>query len=545
MASTTSTTPSARSRSNSTHAYAIVTTSTALLTRSNSTNVKLPQHHYTPISPGKERHPPIPRRTDYYRRSAHRHTKSLSSVYRAPPSLPPPPPSPLTESISKSSQLSTGTSEDDINLALGKNVIRSRPGFRRAETLPSFSSTASGLKPVIKLPDNPYSWTHLDLSSYLTSQGHPVLSRHIVTHEISGRALLALSPSSLPSNLTDVLSSDVIEGLLEEARKLRLSALKSRIWGLEVTQTKREEADENSGIAYDPESPTKRGRVRDVVDSIEKKTFETPRSNRSSISSITDVDENTVTVKRKPLQPVNAAIAPPVFISSERRASLPGSDDGSQSSSFSDSEGETTDVESPDLFGTPFFAFDDAKVHPPLLDDILGDESEEPVKSHSVGVKTWQDDALLLTAHRIPFTPAKDKDDDHPTRDASAGLRQPSKQMQDTAIQFDGMDCGLKSQTQTPLLYKRDFSCQTDDVPVFSPSPSIEIRSLKQRILELERKLDEVEAAPIRSSSQPADPVRALSDLTSLGISRYLMLAGLGICAIVTQAAIKKIARRT
>lgn len=150
MASTTHPT---RPRSNSTHAYAIVTTSSSLLTRSNSTNVKLPQHSYTPISQTASANgpPTVPRRNDYYRRRGHRPTKSMGSVYRAPPSLPPPPPSPLTESASKNSQLSMSTSEDDINLAQGRNVIRSRPGFRRAETLPSFPSSKV-FEPIVERP---------------------------------------------------------------------------------------------------------------------------------------------------------------------------------------------------------------------------------------------------------------------------------------------------------------------------------------------------------------------------------------------------------
>lgn len=78
-----------------THPYAIVSSSSALLTRSNSTNTKLPHHSFSPSTLPQLTSPSTPHRDDY---RSHRYTKSLTSV--DPRSLPPPPRSVLDDSES-------------------------------------------------------------------------------------------------------------------------------------------------------------------------------------------------------------------------------------------------------------------------------------------------------------------------------------------------------------------------------------------------------------------------------------------------------------
>ena len=125
------------------HPYAIKTTSTAILTRSNSSGFVAPhQHHYIPTTPS-----PSP--------SKHRHSKSdLSQARPSPRPLPIPP---SFESPTKPSKKSVTDDE----------LFTQRT---RAETLPTFPNPPlpSPVK-VDDLPSNPRVWTTSQLASYLVT----------------------------------------------------------------------------------------------------------------------------------------------------------------------------------------------------------------------------------------------------------------------------------------------------------------------------------------------------------------------------------------
>lgn len=146
------------------HPYAIKTTSTGLLTRSNSTcqNIHVSRHYYVPPSPTAKKHEEAvhsPQRSSPQRRT-HRLSKSLSGVdpFELPGTrpLPTPPPHPSTL---PSHEPSAGSDQW---------VTPRRP--KHTETLPTTIPDLD-LTPVKleDLPTNPKLWTPSQLSSYLTT----------------------------------------------------------------------------------------------------------------------------------------------------------------------------------------------------------------------------------------------------------------------------------------------------------------------------------------------------------------------------------------
>lgn len=145
------------------HPYAIKTTTTGLLTRSNSSsqNVHVSRHRYVPPSPTTKKHEEIdvqsPQMPQTSRRT-HRLSKSLSGVdsFQSPNKrpLPTPPPHPST----------LPSYEPPGNLE--EWTTPKRP--KRAGTLSLAFSDVTPVK-LEDLPANPKLWTPAQLSSYLTT----------------------------------------------------------------------------------------------------------------------------------------------------------------------------------------------------------------------------------------------------------------------------------------------------------------------------------------------------------------------------------------
>lgn len=145
------------------HPYAIKTTSTGLLTRSNSSgyNINATHHYYIPPSPNHSR-------SDSGK--GHHPTRSLNAVpespaREAPRPLPIPPELDHTQPRKEGSGGSGGcVSADEVSKA------RRRP--RRSETLPIIpipSPALSAPPSVDDLPENPKMWTPSQLATYLTT----------------------------------------------------------------------------------------------------------------------------------------------------------------------------------------------------------------------------------------------------------------------------------------------------------------------------------------------------------------------------------------
>lgn len=202
-----------------THPYAIKTTSTGLLTRSNSSsqNVYVSRHYYVPPSPTATKHEEAlhsPRTPPFFRR-IHRLSKSLSGEDSFEPSnkrpLPTPPPHPST--------LPSYESPENPE----QWVTPKRP--KHAETLP-FTIPDSDVTPVKleDLPTNPKLWTPSQLSSYLTtalrlrsgevmSLPLPVardIAAFVKESKINGRLFLRLSEQDLEQSVSQIICTNTL-----------------------------------------------------------------------------------------------------------------------------------------------------------------------------------------------------------------------------------------------------------------------------------------------------------------------------------------------
>lgn len=210
------------------HPYAIRTSSTGLLTRSNSSghNTAVSRHLYVPSSPS-------PRYES--RRRQHKYSKSLNDELGAVIGSPTPLPIP-SDFVSNATPHSTGS---EI------------PVRRRAETLPHIPDTTTSADATIladDLPSNPKVWLPSQLSTYLStalriSSPEPsedpeevILPAQLVTDiakfvkdsKINGRMFLRLNDEDLDNLGINLKWRDA---LLAASRVLRQNVIKGRIWG--------------------------------------------------------------------------------------------------------------------------------------------------------------------------------------------------------------------------------------------------------------------------------------------------------------------------
>ncbi|KIJ62968.1 hypothetical protein HYDPIDRAFT_30098, partial [Hydnomerulius pinastri MD-312] len=204
------------------HPYAIKTTSSALLSRSNSSphSVHPAKHHYVPPSPTRPRH---------------RHSSSLSSVEGASVNeLTRPAPLPAPPSFFSASPTRTSFRPGDEATPPRRT--------RRAETLPPGASNpmTDPINDAIfdgDLPSNPKQWNTDQAATYLSTSlraggGLDYSSVEDVLECIrergfTGRELLRLTDADLAST---TLSDSQKARLLENSRTLRADVLRGRIY---------------------------------------------------------------------------------------------------------------------------------------------------------------------------------------------------------------------------------------------------------------------------------------------------------------------------
>ncbi|KAF9448486.1 hypothetical protein P691DRAFT_669333, partial [Macrolepiota fuliginosa MF-IS2] len=200
------------------HPYAIKTTSTGILTRSNSTHSSSSTpHHFVPSSPTKPK-------ANHPRPSGHRYSRSLNAELPRP--LPIPPNFPSSPSPTRA--------EFDA-----QDVTPITHRERRADTLPDASQpNVIGGGAVDGLPDDPRVWTPSDLSMYLSSSLRvtsgdlpSLVAQDVVsfvrTQKITGRKFLRLTEGDLDKY---GLNQRWQSALLEASRALRQDSLRGRIW---------------------------------------------------------------------------------------------------------------------------------------------------------------------------------------------------------------------------------------------------------------------------------------------------------------------------
>ncbi|KAH9164676.1 hypothetical protein EDB89DRAFT_2015651 [Lactarius sanguifluus] len=274
------------------HPYAIKTTHTGVLSRSNSSGHNTPSRYfYTPPAGSPLRSPTKPK--PEYR--GHRHTASLTGE------LPLPLPSPLASpAYSQRSQ-----SEDDLSLRR-----------QRADTLPTYLANTDGVsaEPEEDLPHNPKAWTPSQLSVYLTAalrvrSGARLperVARDITSwvrrEAVTGRTFLRWTDEDLKALGVNTLWRGA---LLTAARNLRQNMLRGRLWGTPTSEPDQEEDGapfDSLSYAFPSSSPdltladanadadtgrarwntNANGRVRGMVDKWERGSASSRSSSRSS-----------------------------------------------------------------------------------------------------------------------------------------------------------------------------------------------------------------------------------------------------------------------
>ncbi|PVF95301.1 hypothetical protein CPB86DRAFT_764237 [Serendipita vermifera] len=238
------------------HPYAIKTTSTAVLSRSNSLSGR------SPIPPTLYSSSPNakPLGRSQSRGHHHRHTRSLSNASAPPQPLPLPP------------------------------RRRDSQGAEQLEVPPTPNEGA-----IAQLPDNPKAWTPSQLSTYLSSALRfkgggslpaPVakdIAAFTLRERLGGRAFLRLSEENLVSMGVNKLWR---EAMLSASRTLRKKVLKGRIWGFgsdkleDDTPTKHEKRripstveeveQESTSPNPSPRTSYRMGRVRGMIESLER-----------------------------------------------------------------------------------------------------------------------------------------------------------------------------------------------------------------------------------------------------------------------------------
>lgn len=202
------------------HPYAVKTTSTGLLTRSNSSaGTPFTQHSYSPLAS-----PSAPTRVSRSRArtSVHRYSKSLSSANEVF-AMPPPLPSPLPHSSSRSSSMSRSGDDDGQNreahiLSSDSDSVLAKA--RHMETLPSLFTPKSTpaivtldpyeeLAKALSLPQNPKYWSPTNLSLYigtvLSTKRGGTLSENVlrdiqiqlIREKINGRQFMRFSEEDM------------------------------------------------------------------------------------------------------------------------------------------------------------------------------------------------------------------------------------------------------------------------------------------------------------------------------------------------------------
>lgn len=275
------------------HPYAIKTTHTGILSRSNSSGHNTPSRYfYTPPAGTPSRTPTKPK--PEYR--GHRHSASLTGE------LPTPLPSPLASPAHSQ----RGQSEDDVSLRR-----------QRADTLPTYLATINSVssEPEEDLPRNPKTWTPSQLSVYLAAalrvrSGARLPDRvarditlWVRREAVSGRTFLRWTDEDLKALGVNTLWRGA---LLTAARNLRQNMLRGRIWCAPTSEPEQEEngAPFGSSLSYafpasspdltfadtsadaDTGRPGRNtnanGRVRGIVDKWERESASSRSSSRSS-----------------------------------------------------------------------------------------------------------------------------------------------------------------------------------------------------------------------------------------------------------------------
>ncbi|KLO17368.1 hypothetical protein SCHPADRAFT_937068 [Schizopora paradoxa] len=606
------------------HPYAIRSTASGLLTRSNSTTSHGSHAHaYIPTSPSPN--------------SKHRYTKSEVSSKRSSSILGESPrPLPIPPSMESPTKDGFSSSEDTRPLTYRT---------KRADTLPTLPPLSSPVK-LDDLPSNPKVWSTSQLASYLitalrvkSSDSIPVpvpVARDIAVFikeaRLTGRAFIKLTEEDLDAMGVNTLWR---EALLNASKNLRQNVVKGRIWGFDTGEdlefrssrgrrlpfARKEYNSSSSSVDMSDSADTTpskgrgHGRVRSMISSLERNEshgsgfneglglYSAPWADEEPLTSGSDASEadNEGSDSSPPSAP-RSLPAPPITPPIDLLDEIP----GDVAVEIAQPEGSESQREL-------------------TVQELLQSEGLE----RSWGAKAWEEIDMNagVTVKRLVDdndTPSKERVlTPNASRSGSARKKAPSPQIKDifsrplprppildggdvlsSAAQASKVDHGVQSEEEIVLKSaSRDVGTQTDEIPVSPGQAEWQderqrtldlVEELKARLAATEKRLEDYDSQDAKqeatsvehrscavetdsmvttqnpmlddrdgveeASTEASGPLtvsRGLQEVIGFGrsmipkkdwdpldngLSSYVLMVGVGVCAVVLQTLLKRLA---
>jgi len=387
--------------------------------------------------------------------------------------------------------------------------------------------------------DEPKRWDVLQLSDYLHKQNVPNLARFVIDNNISGHAFLRFSPSGISSAVTKSLSQQEIEQMHEQSRKLRLDALKGRIWAQEPGEN-----EDAKTVATVP-----RARVRSMVQALEEGPLSTRLRERTTSTSSTSSSESGWMPKTQA-----RSLDLDNFADDEDGASVSEPDSGSEQFEDPVLEETRSSLVSPisvDQVRTPSpqpLILDTsikADVEPTIEDLLACSPDADGNANKYWGAKAWEEDIIGATAKRVPVNASNAES----LRIDEFGAFQ--------SVMHDSPAMEITSSTVVPapeltiIVVENQSTAEDEAIPVSQAIPQESNMSaetmdlLRQRLAELESRIKDLEHSQVPSATaeDQRDEPSISSTPVDMDLPQYILMAGIGVCAVVGQAVLRKVMR--
>jgi len=381
------------------------------------------------------------------------------------------------------------------------------------------SISSSEFDPVLQslrngvLTSSPDLWNYFQLANYLRSHGMNRFGDLVENNRITGSYFVSLidSPASIETFYPEATPEEC-DVLLVESRKLGLLVHSRRRGAVRSASLSRDEELSSEGICtevYETSTPVSRRRVKSMVAAIES----TPSPTKSFLGCKAN-SNGAVQIRCN---------SPSLVDSSCGVAASTEIEDNAKDWSLND----MSTIVPPSKRSQMFTSSSDHHVDEPSIHVLL--ETNDQNNCDVFGALAWECNISTATARRISRV-REDKEqssgaDDHELSsifvEGTSSLT-PLIVQEKTPSNNDGAETAAATSAisfyaQSPS--SKEILCHTES----------EVEMLKQRIVELEEKINQLDTQ---------DPKSLRDDENDL--PQYLLLASVGVCAIVGQAILKK-----